>query len=84
MSSSLENQKALTKRFIQAEEAWDYEANIQLRTDDCTQHLVPTTLGHPPRNNDEFREFYAQLKPLWTNFKVGRQTSSIGAGRDTC
>lgn len=31
--------------FIEVEEAWDYEENFKLRTEDCTQHLVPTTLG---------------------------------------
>ncbi|KAK5173537.1 uncharacterized protein LTR77_002218 [Saxophila tyrrhenica] len=70
MSSNLDNQKSLTAKFIKIEEAWDIEANIQLRTNDCIYHLRPTTLGHPPRNNDEFREFYTSLKALWTDYKL--------------
>jgi hypothetical protein len=70
MASSLKNQKALTKRFLEVEAAWDQEGNIALRTDDCTYLLTPRALGHPVRNNQEFKEFYDQLKPVWSNYTV--------------
>jgi hypothetical protein len=70
MATALENQKALTKRFVEVEEAWDAEGNVALRTEDCKYQLLPLSMGHAVRNNAEFKDFYNSFKPLWSNYKV--------------
>ncbi len=71
MSSSLDNQKALAKKFIELDATWDGEKIVTIRTDDCTHQLLPESLGHPKRNNKEFKQFYAQFAPIWSNYRVG-------------
>jgi hypothetical protein len=50
----------------------DYDALRATRSDDFIYQFLPESLGAPPRNNDEYKEFFMnQLKPLFTVFKVG-------------
>ena len=65
MSTTLQNQKRLAETFLQEETTWDDDAVI-----DCLHQLLPQTLGHPIRNNRETKDFYDQLKTIWTDYKV--------------
>ncbi len=52
----------------------DYDALRATRSDDFIYQFLPPSLGAPPRNNDEYKEFfYAQLKPLFQKFEVSNK-----------
>lgn len=71
MPSAHKNLKELADAFMSVEATWDIEKIMGIRTADCTHQLLPRSLGHPSRNNEEFKSFYNQLVPLWFNYKVG-------------
>ena len=70
MASALENQKKTAKRFVELECTWDANAIAALHTDDCKHQLLPYSLGHPERNNEEFKDFYRQFSPIWSGYTV--------------
>lgn len=73
MAQALENQKKVAKRFIELEATWDADAIASLHSDDCKHQLLPYSLGHPERNNEEFKDFYRQFSPIWEGYKVKEQ-----------
>lgn len=70
MSSALDNQKKLAQTFIKTEATWEGDDILSLRTEDCLYEIFPKNLGHPIRDSKATKEFYAQLKPLWSGYKV--------------
>jgi len=71
MSSSRENQIALVKAAMLAEQSWDFDRILSLRTQDSTHQLLPPSMGWPRLNNDEFREKFSPLVPVFKGcFKV--------------
>jgi len=71
MPSPLENQKALLEAIRKAEESWDLDAIVALRTSDATHELLPKTLDWPVLDNAGFKERMAGLVPVFQgNFKV--------------
>ena len=77
MSSALENQKQLAKTFIEVEATWESDKILSLRTEDCLYEIFPKTVGYPVMDSKATKEFYDQLKPLWSNYKVMKSTFAI-------
>ena len=90
MSTALDNQKKLAHQFIETEATWDGDSIIALRSDDCVSYYLPKSLAHPIRNNEEAKGFYAEMKPLWTDYKVCQNCthsstpSQLTISRDKC
>ena len=75
MASTLSNQQSVIARMLQAEQAWDVDAVLALRSRDSIYNVLPASVGGPARNNDGTRELLESLKPLWSNFKVSARSS---------
>ncbi|OCT44851.1 hypothetical protein CLCR_06484 [Cladophialophora carrionii] len=61
----LENMKRYTQRLLDAYAAWDLDAILADRAEECVYHARPGTTGLPPRNNAEYREWYTtEIMPL--------------------
>ncbi|KAK3074084.1 hypothetical protein LTR53_003796 [Teratosphaeriaceae sp. CCFEE 6253] len=65
MLTPLENQKQLVDKIRKAEESWDLDAIVSLRTPDATQELLPKTLGWPVLDNVGFKERMGGLAPIF-------------------
>ncbi|KAK3628548.1 hypothetical protein LTR56_005020 [Elasticomyces elasticus] len=65
MPSSLDNQKELLQRAIAAEESWDLDLLISLRTSDATHQLLPKTLDWPELDNAGVKEHMGRLAPVF-------------------
>ena len=71
MASALENQKALVEKIVQAEESWDLDRIISLRTADATFQILPQTMDWPMLKGAEFKERMGPLVPVFAGrFKV--------------
>jgi hypothetical protein len=67
----LENIRRTTQATIDAYHKWDLDAILAPRSSDCVYKFRPLSLKQPPRNNAEYREYYAsQIIPLFQDFKV--------------
>ena len=71
MTSVLDNMKRLVQATVDGFNTWDYNALRATRSDDFIYQFLPTTLKAPPRNNEDYGEFFkTQLTPLFTKFVV--------------
>jgi len=50
---------------------------MALRADDCIFQMLPLSLGHPPRNNKEYREHFATIAGLFRNMKVSSSSQPV-------
>jgi hypothetical protein len=74
MTSIKEKQAALIEQAMAAEASWDVDRIISLRTPDATHNLLPPSMGWPTLNNDDFKEKFGPLCPVFAGkFKVGPQ-----------
>ncbi len=63
---------------------WDYDALRATRSDDFIYQFLPLSLGAPPRNNDVYAAFFADvLTPLFDEFVVWSCHRSMSACRYT-
>jgi ketosteroid isomerase-like protein len=69
-SASLTAQKTTAQTFINAYNDWDIEAIMDYRTPDCHQQPLPHSMGKPPKNNAQYREYFEKIMPLFSNFTV--------------
>ncbi|KAK4906881.1 hypothetical protein LTR49_024031 [Elasticomyces elasticus] len=75
-SSVLDNIKRTTQQTIDGFRKWDIDAIMAPRADNCTYQALPKSLGLPPLNNKEYREWYtAEIIPLMQNFDVEVHTT---------
>ncbi|KAK3670646.1 hypothetical protein LTR78_009481 [Recurvomyces mirabilis] len=65
MPSAKENQITLVKEAMLAEESWDMDRILSLRTSDSTHQLLPPSMGWPRLNNYEFKEKFSPLAPVF-------------------
>jgi len=70
--SALAAQKATAKAVIDGYNAWSMDKIMAYRTEDCTQQVLPASLGRPVMNNTQYRERFSQMIPHFRNFKVAR------------
>ncbi|KAI4633714.1 uncharacterized protein J4E87_000878 [Alternaria ethzedia] len=54
--STLAAQKATAKAVIDGYNAWNMDKIMAYRTEDCTQQVLPASLGRPVMNNTQYRE----------------------------
>jgi hypothetical protein len=67
----LDSIKRGTEATIRGYRKWDVDAILAPRAENCTYHLLPESIGVPPRSNAEYREWYTtQIIPLFKEFKV--------------
>jgi len=70
--STLSAQKATAQTVIDGYNAWNMDKIMAYRTADCTQQVLPASLGRPVMNNTQYRERFSQMIPHFRNFKVRR------------
>ena len=68
--STLSAQKATDQTVIDGYNAWNMDKIMAYRTADCTQQVLPASLGRPIQNNTQYRERFSQMLPHFRNFKV--------------
>ena len=66
MSKSTQRQTA--NAVVEAFNHMDIDTIISYRSNDCMRHILPSTLGHPPTNNEQYRASLERLKPIFKNF----------------
>ena len=53
-----DNMKRTTQKTIDGFNKMDYEVLAATRSDDFIYQFLPLSLGVPPRNNEQYREFF--------------------------
>lgn len=57
--------------FVDGYNAWNIDAILAPRADNCTQRVLPLRLDRPTLNNEQYREFFdKRVIPHFSNFKV--------------
>lgn len=69
-STVLENMKRTAEAVLDGYRAWEIEAIMKPRTDDCVHQLLPKSLGRPGRDNKNYREYFATVANIFKDFKV--------------
>lgn len=60
-----ENMKRYTQRVLDAYAAWDLDAILADRAEECIYYARPESAGLPQKNNSEYRQWYtAEIMPL--------------------
>jgi hypothetical protein len=68
--ATLAAQKETTQAVLDAYNAWDLEKIIAFRAPDCTQQILPASMGRPSMGNAAYRERMKELLPLFRKFTV--------------
>ena len=68
MSSSPQRQTAV--KVVEAFNRMDIDTIISYRSPDCMRYILPSTLGHPPTDNETYRTSLERLKPIFSNFNL--------------
>ena len=68
MSKSTQRQTA--EAVVEAFNRMDIDTIISYRSDDCMRHILPSTLGHPPTNNEKYRASLERLIKVFSNFSL--------------
>lgn len=68
MSKSTQRQTA--EAVVEAFNRMDIDTIISYRSPDCQRHILPSTLGHPPTNNDQYKASLERLKPIFSDFSL--------------
>jgi hypothetical protein len=76
--SKLAAQKATAQAVIDGYNAWNMDKILAYRTPDCTQQVLPASLGRPIMNNTQYRERFSQMLPCFRNFKVTHTEVCLG------
>lgn len=78
MTSVLENMKRTAQAVCYGYEQWEVNAVLAPRADVCVHEVGPRSLGRPPKNNSQYREYFATVQSLFHDFKVGRHWRARG------
>jgi len=52
---------------VEAFSRMDIDAISSYRSTHCVRHILPSTLGYPPTNNEQYRAHLEKLKPIFSN-----------------
>ena len=63
-------QRQTADAVVEAFNRMDIDAIISYRSADCVRHILPSTLGYPPTNNEQYRTHLLKLKPIFRNFSL--------------
>lgn len=66
-------QRQTADRLITAFNSMDIDTIVSLRTETATRHIIPSTLGHAPQNNSQYKAHLDRLKPIFSNFNLSVQ-----------
>ena len=59
--------------------AWSMEAILAPRSNNCTQYILPHSLGIPPMDNSQYASFFRPNLPNFRNFHVDAQETVVDA-----
>ena len=59
--------------------AWSIEAILAPRSTNCTQHILPHSLGIPPMNNSQYASYFRPNLAYFRNFHVDVQETVVDA-----
>jgi ketosteroid isomerase-like protein len=68
MSKSPQRQTA--EAAVDAFNRMDIDAIVSYRSDDCKRHILPSTLSHPPTDNQKYRASLERLIKVFSNFSL--------------
>lgn len=57
--------------------AWSIEEILAPRSTNCTQHILPHSLGIPPMNNTQYASYFRPNLPNFRNFHVDVQETVV-------
>ena len=63
-------QRQTAEAVVEAFNHMDIDTIVSYRSDDCMRYILPSTLGHPPTNNEQYRASLQRLKPIFSNFSL--------------
>jgi ketosteroid isomerase-like protein len=63
-------QRQTAEAVVDAFNRMDIDAIIAYRSDDCMRRILPSTLGHPPTNNKQYRASLERLIKIFSNFSL--------------
>lgn len=63
-------QRLTAEAVVDAFNRMDIDAIIAFRSDDCMRYILPSTLGHPPTNNKQYRASLERLIKIFSNFSL--------------
>jgi hypothetical protein len=69
-TSSLANQKKVSRAFIGAYNAWDIEGILEYQAPNCQQQTIPSSMGEAAKNNTQYRQYLERIMPLISNITV--------------
>jgi ketosteroid isomerase-like protein len=84
LSHRLSAQKSTSKAFIDAYNAWDLEGIMGYRGPDCLQQIYPSSMGKSPKNNAEYRKYFENIMPIFSNFTITIHKEFHDAEARTC
>ena len=67
---SKSTQRQTSEAVVEAFNRMDIDAIMLYRSADCLRYILPSTLGHPPTNNEQYRSHLGKLKPIFSNFSL--------------
>ncbi|TKA65024.1 hypothetical protein B0A55_10565 [Friedmanniomyces simplex] len=70
MADLLDNMKRTAKAVVDGYNKWDIDAIMAVRADNCIHHVLPKSLGREPRNNEDYRKYFASIMPLFKDFTI--------------
>lgn len=70
MPSLRETMKRTTQAQLDGYRKWNVEAIVAPRADDCIYTYHPESMGRPPMNNDQFKDWFSTMIPLLKDFDV--------------
>lgn len=70
MSTVAENQVKTMYSLFEGYNEYTVEGVMRARADGCTHAILPTSLNRPTKTNDEYAEWFANLRGHMRSFKV--------------
>ena len=63
-------QRETAEAVVEAFNRMDIDAIMSYRSTDCMRYILPSTLGHVPTDNEQYRSHLEKLKPIFSNFAL--------------
>lgn len=54
---------------------WDIDAILAPRAENCIYRYLPTSMGNPDMNNEQYRAYFSTIIPLLQGFDVRPEDS---------
>jgi len=63
-------QRETAEAVVAAFNTMDIDKIISYRSPDCIRYILPSTMGHAPTNNEQYRSHLEKLRPIFQNFSL--------------